>query len=262
MAKRQSPVDPLPQNDPFDADIEDLNLDDLNVDDMHVDDVPHTDIDLDSVMAEQGAGAPLSVGQIIGGAVQVIVSAVLIFVVMVALAGGVVLAGQRVGVIPARGGTASTTTTSTESMTAGAAPSAPTATPQPSATPRPEVAADPACPQAAAWWSSQQVQSNYVYFTQQVMDLARSSNNIAALTEQMRIHRDFVANTAVADPCIDNAKAALLKAFDATIAVARAVNAHDDVQVAQQQPAEDQAYQDLDTALQAVGVDITAPVSG
>jgi hypothetical protein len=264
MAKRQSPADPpSPQNsDPFDADIEDLNLDDLNVDDMRVDEVPHTDIDVDVMLNERSpARAPLGAGQIIGGAVQVIFTAVLIFVVLVALAGGVVLAGQRFGVIPARGsGGTSATAIDQPTMPDSAAIDQPTATPPPTATPRPEVAENPACPQAVAWWNSQQVQSNYAYFTRQVKDLARNSNNVAALTEQMRIHRDFVANFA-ADSCIDSAKAALLKAFDATIAVARAVNAHDDAQLAQQQPLEDQAYQELDTALQAVGVDITAPAA-
>lgn len=256
MAKRRSPAASEPQSDPFDADIADLNLDDLNVDDLRVEDVPDEEIDLTEALADSSTTRPpLSPGQLVGGFFQVIIGGALIFALMAAIGFGVVFAGQQLGVVPTRSAGESGPTI------AGAPTSAaPEVVVVPTATPLPAVTADPSCSQADAWWDSQQVQSNITYFTEQVMELARTSNNIAALTEQMRIHRDFVDNFP-ADLCLNEAKAALLKAFDSTIAVARAVNARDDAALALAQPAETQAYADLATILRDVGINFTPPAA-
>lgn len=259
MAKRQSPAEREPRNrDPFDADIEDLNLEDLNVDDLRIDDPPDDVLDM-PLQPEDSAPTrgPLGLGQVIGGAIQVLLLGALCFALMVGLGFGAVFAGQQLGLVPTRSSGVSGPTTQ-------AAPTVePTAAPEvavPEVAAVPTAAPNPGCQQAETWWNSQQVQNNYVYFTEQVMDAARSSNNIAALTEQMRIHRDFVDNFP-ADACVTDAKAALLKAFDATIAVARAVNGSDAAALTQNQAAETQAYADLGTALRAVGVSYEPPAT-
>ncbi len=258
MAKRRSLAEPESQNhDPFDADIEDLNLEDLNVDDLRVEEAPDDALEM-PVPPEDNAPtrAPLGPVQIIVGAIQVILLSAVFFALMVGLGFGVVYAGQQLGIMPTR-----STGESGPTLAELPTEAAPEVVVVPTETPVPVVTADPGCPQADTWWNSQQVQSNYTYFTEQVMDAARASNNIAALTEQMRIHRDFVDNFP-ADACLSAAKSALLKAFDATIAVARSVNGSDQAALEQNQAAETQAYTDLADALREVGVNLAPPAAG
>ena len=183
--------------------------------------------------------APLGPVQIIVGAIQVILLSAVFFALMVGLGFGVVYAGQQLGIMPTR-----STGESGPTLAELPTEAAPEVVVVPTETPVPVVTADPGCPQADTWWNSQQVQSNYTYFT-----------------EQMRIHRDFVDNFP-ADACLSAAKSALLKAFDATIAVARSVNGSDQAALEQNQAAETQAYTDLADALREVGVNLAPPAAG
>lgn len=260
MARRQSSEN-FP--DPFDGEFEDP---DVQLDSSRLDDPLVEDIDYDDLTEPVGLGGsvtrePLSAGQIIGGALQVIVQTVIVLVVFLAIGFGVVFAGQRIGVFPQR---AASVAAPNLGIAVGIVPTqAPTAIPStaipPTATLAPGEMLD--CPGAVTWWSSQQVQDNYTYFTTTALNEARGSNRIPALMENMRIRRNFVANTPM-DACAEEIRAALLRAFDATIEAARSVGAADEAALATQLDNVNAAYADLQEALALVGVTVEiAPVS-
>ncbi|MEP7290128.1 MAG: hypothetical protein ABI835_00040 [Chloroflexota bacterium] len=253
MVKRQSsdPPDPFDDelfDDPLENPLDRLKLDDLQLDEIEEEDDPER-------AQWRSTGTSLSVGQIVGGAVQVILMAVVALAIFLAIGFGVIFAGQRLGVVAARAlpGAA----TSVASVPTQAPAALPTSAPQTAAEPTtppaalPSATPDSGCPTAPAWWNSQQIRDNYVYFTQQALDEARGSERIAALLEQMRIRRNFVSNFGTA-PCLSGALDALLRGFDATIESARALNSNDQGALAQQQATASSAFAELTVALWTV----------
>ena len=276
MAKR--PEDDIDPFDDFGSEIDDSDIDSLRItdsDDDIFDDIPDVDMDADidgdaltsPKQADVFTARP-TIGQIIGGVIQVIVFAALFLVIFLGIGFGAVFGGQKVGLVPTRapGGsgpllallpTAGPASESGDSATS--APNAPTATPVP-----PTSTPDASCASANDWWNSQQVQSNYQYFAAAAINDARNSDRIPALLEQMRIKRNFVdsvqLNGKPLDPCLNDAKAALLKGFDATIEAARAIGAKDSDALAAQQANATQAFNDMATALRKYGVAVTLDV--
>ncbi|MBI1256942.1 MAG: hypothetical protein GC204_05685 [Chloroflexi bacterium] len=271
MAKR--PSDDFDPFDDFGSDLDDSDIDSLRITDSDndaFDDLPDMDDDVD--VDDEGAPKPPkadvyrprpTVGQIIVGAIQVIVFAAIFLVIFLAIGFGAVFGGQKVGLVPTRapGGsgpllallpTAGAASASGDEATA--APNAPTATPLP-----PTATPDASCASATDWWNSQQVQSNYQYFAAAAINDARNSDKVPALLEQMRIRRNFVANVPI-DPCLNDAQSALLKGFDATIEAARAIGAKDSDALATQQASATQAFNDMATALRKYGVTVMLEV--
>jgi hypothetical protein len=125
---------------------------------------------------------------------------------------------------------------------------------------------DASCATANDWWNSQQVKDNYQYFAAAAINDARNSDRIPALLEQMRIKRNFVdsfqLNGKPLDACLNDAKAALLKGFDATIEAARAIGAKDDAALKTQQDNATQAFNDMATALRKYGVAVDLAGTG
>lgn len=272
MAKRPSEEND-PFDDPFDNEIDDSDIDSLRITNINDDDDPFdsdiddSDLDVDAPKRPKQASAGRSrptIGQIIVGAIQVIVIAVIALAIFLGLSFGAVFGGQRLGLVPTRapGGsgplialipTAAPTQSPSEAQQASAAPqNAPTAPPAvPTATP------DASCAKAADWWQSQQVQSNYQYFTAQALNDVRAGKfTTSAILEQMNIHRGIVANYPI-DPCLKDAQAALLGAFDATIEAGRAIGAKDDAALATQQANASKAYDDMAADLRKFGVTVT-----
>ena len=274
MAKQ--PSDELdPFDDPFDSEIDDADIDSLRItntdddDDPFDNEVDESDLDVDGDKARRakqatGARPRPTIGQIIIGVLQVIVIGVIALAIFLGVSFGAVFGGQRLGLVPTRapGGsgplialipTIAPTQSETEiQQVAAATQNAPTLTPiPPTATP------DPTCSTANDWWNSQQVQSNYQYFTAQALnDVRAGAQPNSALLEQMRIHRNFVANFPV-DPCLNDAQAALLRAFDATIEAGRAYGAKDAEGFATQQDNATKAYDDMAADLRKFGVTVT-----
>ncbi len=249
MAKRAE-IDPF--DDPFDASIEDMDVGDLRLDDV--------DDDAMEPLVESSATPPLSVGGAIVGFIQVILIALIVLAVFLALAFGAVVGAQRLNLLPTHAvGYSAPLVSAAPTQPPAGAPS----NPQPNVPPGvPTATPDLGCSNAASWWNSQPIQSNYQYFTQQVLnDVRGGGQSPSALLEQMNIHRSYVANLP-ADPCLSDAVSALLHGFDATIDVARAINAGDPAALAQKQAASDQAYGKLTAALWAVSVnpDSSVPI--
>ncbi len=262
MSKR----DPNDQPDPFD----DLLFDDPL--EKPLDQIANVSLDEieDEVDPERAqwrkTRAPLSIGQVIGGCFQVVLIALLSLAIFLLIGFGTIFAAQRLGVVPPRGAADTTAVVALPTPVAAsgeqptAAPAEPTAVPTalPSATP------DTSCATAPAWWNSQQIRDNYVYFTQQALEEARTSDRISALLEQMRIRRNFVANFGAA-PCLSEALDALVRGFDATIESARALNAGDQPALRQQQAAASGAFAQLTVALWTFGANadpLAPPILG
>ena len=193
-----------------------------------------------------------------------ILYAAIALVLFLAIGFGVVYGGRQLGVLPAQATTGSGGATPQPSS-ASVAQIAPTEQPVIVPTqvpPTPTATPDPGCPSAAAWWNNSQIQSFYMYFTQQALNDARGSSRISWLAEQMQIWRDIVdkfrMNGSEDDPCLDPLRADLVRAFDATISAARVINT-DDAAAAQQMAAADQAYADLFDALRTFGVTVNEP---
>jgi hypothetical protein len=283
MAKRPSDeMDPF--DDPFDNEIDDSDIENLRIPDTDdpFDDIDDTDIPIDDEETPKrpkestGYRPRPTVGQMIVGAIQVIVFAAIFLAIFLALGFGAVFGGQKVGLVPTRapGGTGPLIALL---PTAGAAQpqnsgNQPTAAPQgaPTTVPTPVATTDTSCSKAADWWNDPQVQSAYQYFAGQALNDTRSSDKVPALLVQMKIRRDFVANYQPngkpLDACLNDAQAALLKGFDATIEAARAIGAKDATALATQQDNATKAYQDLAAALGKFGVSVNltpvAPTSG
>lgn len=252
MAKRLASdlPDPFDSDDLFDDPL-DTPLTDL--DDLKIDDIEEDIADPEKAQWRPGAArAPFSVGQMIGGTFQVILLAVVALAAFLGIAFALVFAGQRLGIVPARpipGATQVSVLPTQAAQQATAAPEA-AATTAPAALP--SSTPDTGCPTAPAWWNSQQIQDNYTYFTRQALEEARTTNNIAALLEQMRIRRSFVANYQAFD-CVSVARDPLLRGFDATIESARALNGGDTAAFEQQQTTLNAALAELTVALWTLG---------
>lgn len=262
MSKR----DPSDLPDPFD----DLLFDDPL--DQPLDQI--ADIKLDEIEDEvdperaqwKSNRAPVSFGQIILGFIQVILTAALALALFLAIAFIVVFGGQRLGLIPQRGAESTISAAALPTQPAAVATSAPEAAAVPTDIPAPLASATPdtTCPTAPAWWNSQQIQDNYVYFTQRALEEARTTDRIGALLEQMRIRRNFVENFGAA-PCLAEAQIVLLRGFDATIESARALNAGNALVLKEQQAAASNAYAALTVELWAFGANadpLAPPILG
>ncbi len=274
MAKRPANKTPDPfDDDAFDdeeidaSDIDNLRLSAEDLDDSGVEAVLASEGDPDRVLGQ--IREPLTAGRLIVGAIKVIVIAVIALVIFAALAFGAVFGGQKIGLVPTREATSALLTSllPTSAPPATATPVPPTAAPAQAAQPNAPTNAPAAggqatasgCASAAAWWSSQQIQSNYQYFTQQALNDARSGTQpLSAVLNQMGIHSSFVANVPH-DPCVNDALNALTHDFDAITDVARVVGSSDQSSLEQKQAAADQAAAALTVALWSVGV---SPTSG
>jgi hypothetical protein len=250
MARRPSTQNPP---DPFDDEFDDLP--DSKVESSRMDPLME-DVDYDALTEPVGLSdsvtrEPVGVGQIIGGALQVIVQAVIVLVVFLAIGFGVVFAGQRIGIVPMRAATVANVSPEVSVLPTLAVAEAPVIVPTATLSPG-EILN---CPGAATWWNSQQVQDSYTYFTTTAMEEARASNRIPALMENMRIRRNFVANTPM-DACAEEVRVALLRAFDATIEAARAIGASDEAALFTQLDNVNAAYADMQGALARVGIPI------
>ena len=278
MAKRPTSEEPDPFGDPFDEPFDDPL--EANIDDLRFDEVEDIDLDDDQGLTPR---APLSVGQVIGGFLQVIVFAIIALAIFLAIGFGVIFAGQQVGIVvthPASGSSSvSLAPTAAPTNAPAAQPSVQPTAAQANGAPTPPSAAtavasvptattDTGCTSAAAWWNSQTIQSNYQYFTAQVLgDVRAGQQPLSALVEQMGIHRSFVQNYQPDNqppaPCLSDALNALLSAFDATINEARVLGSSDLSTLSQQQASVEQAYAKLTAALWAVNVnaDADSPVA-
>jgi len=268
MAKR--PSDDIDPFDDLDNEIDDADIDSLRIPDTgddpfdDLDDIDDEAIALDEDAPKRprqasGYQARPTPGQIIVGAIQVIVFALIFLVIFLALGFGAVFGGQKVGLVPTRapGGSGMLINLL---PTAGAAPSqnngsqpttAPTSAPTaPTATP------DASCAKAADWWNSQQIQSTYQYFAGQALNDARAGKfTSSAILEQMNIHRGIAANYPI-DPCLKDAQAALLKGFDATVEAARAIGAKDATTAATQQDNATAAFNEMAADLGKFGISV------
>jgi len=262
MSKR----DPSDLPDPFD----DLLFDDPL--DQPLDEIANIKLDeiedeVDPERAQWKSNrAPVSVGQIIGGLIQVILTAALALVLFLAIAFVIIFGAQRLGVIPQRGAESAAPAAALPTQAAAAATTAPEVAAVPTDIPAPLASATPdtTCPTAPAWWNSQQIQDNYVYFTQRALEEARTTDRIGALLEQMRIRRNFVQNFGAA-PCLSAAQAALLQGFDATIESARALNAGNTLAYKEQQNIASSAFAALTVELWAFGANadpLAPPILG
>jgi hypothetical protein len=210
--------------------------------------------------------ATVSGGQIIIGFVQVILMAALALALFLAIAFVIMFGAQRLGLIPQRGAESATSAAALPTQAASIATSAPEAAAVPTDIPAPLASATPdtTCPTAPAWWNSQQIQDNYVYFTQRALEEARTTDRISALLEQMRIRRNFVENFGAA-PCLAEAQSALLRGFDSTIEAARALNAGNTLALKEQQATASSAYAALTVELWAFGANadpLAPPILG
>jgi len=268
MAKQPDDFDPF---DDFGSDIDDADIDSLRIDDADDIDVDVDDADVKTAIRprQETVYRPRpTIGQIIVGLIQVILFAVIFLAIFLAVGFGAVFGGQKVGLVPTRAPGGSGMLISLL-PTAGAPPSntAPTEAPQeaPTAVPAaPTATIDIGCVNANDWWNSQQIQSNYQYFAGAAINDARTSDRIPALLEQMRIKRSFVdsyqPNGKPLDACLTDAKAALLKAFDATIEAARAIGAKDDATFQTQQGNATAAFNEMATDLRKYGVAVDLTV--
>jgi hypothetical protein len=247
--------------DPFDDEFQDL--DDSNVGKMRLEDSKIEDIDYDDLVEPTGLSGevtrePVTVGQYIGGALQVIVQAVLILVVFLAIGFGVVFAGQRIGIVPQR---AASVAAPNLGINIGIVPtSEPTDIPPTAIPPTPTLAPGEIidCPSAVTWWNSQQVQDNFTYFTQTALTEARSANFVSGLVTNLNVRRSFLANLP-ADPCMIESRDTLLRAFDATIAAIGAIGRNDTADIDAQLANANAAYDDLREELAKVGVTAEMP---
>jgi hypothetical protein len=255
MARRQSSEN-FP--DPFDDEFQDL--DSSKVEKSPLDDSKFEDVNYDDLVEPVGLSGgevtrePVGAGQIVGGALQVIVQAIILLVVFLAIGFGVVFAGQRIGIAPSRAPSVSILAPEVGAVatTAATGVPAPTAT----ATLAPGEIID--CPTAATWWNSQQVQDNFTYFTQTALNEARSANFVSGVVNNMGIRRSFIANFP-AEPCVVESRDALLHAFDATIAATNAIGRNDQADIATQMDNVNAAYDELELALARVGVTAQFP---
>lgn len=266
MAKRLSSdlPDPFENDDLFDDPL-DAPLTDL--DSLKIDDIDEDLSDPESAKWQpEKARAPRSVGRIIGNIFQVIFMAAGALVLFLGIAFLLVYGGQQLGILPARAVPGATQIAALPTQAAAQPPTAAPENASGSTTAVPEVlpTSTPSgdCPTAPAWWNSQPIQDNYSYFTQQALEDARTATNISALAEQMRIRRSFVANYQAFD-CVSLARDPLLRAFDATIDAARALNTNDTAAFTQQQANINTALTDLTIALWALGAnaDPNAPAA-
>ncbi len=270
MAKRPSD-DFDPFDEPFDNEIDDSDIDSLRLsdtDDPFDAEIDDSDMEVDAPKRpdQPGAYRPRpTIGQTIGGVIQVIFFSVIFLAIFLALGFGAVFGGQKVGLVPTRAPGGSGPLMALLPTAGPAQPqnngNAPTVAPQDAPTATPVATTDASCASANEWWDSQQVQNNYQYFTAAAINEARNSDRISALLEQMRIKRNFVEsfqlNGKPLDACLNDAKTALLKGFDATIEAARAIGAKDDSALTTQQANARQAFQDMALALRKYGVVVT-----
>ncbi|MEO8394661.1 MAG: hypothetical protein ABI700_16825, partial [Chloroflexota bacterium] len=234
-------------DDPFDTEIDDSDM----------------EVETPKRPNQPGAYRPRpTVGQIIVGVIQVIVFSAIFLAIFLAVGFGAVFGGQKVGLVPTRAPGGSGPLIALLPTAGPAQPQnngdSPTAAPQNAPTAAPVATTDASCASASDWWNSQQVQSNYQYFAGTAINDARGSDKIPALLEAMRIKRNFVdsfqLNGKPLDVCLTDAKAALIKGFDATIEAARAIGAKDDAALTTQQANASQAFQDMALALRKYGV--------
>lgn len=260
MAKRRSSG----ETDPFDLPLDD-NLD-VDVNDLRIEDTGDVSDELLTAVEPPATTPPLTVGGAIGGTLQVILIAVIVVLVVVVIGFGLIFGGQRLGILPTRANATLSISSLSNLLPSQLAPQQ-TSAPEIVATSTPALPTltpDLTCASATTWWNSQQISDNYAYFSTQAVNDARDSARLAALLEQMRIRRDFVANFP-ADPCVSEARDALLRAFDATIETARIVSNGDQAAFNQKQAAQAQAFATLTAALWAVNVNLdtdSAPAQG
>jgi hypothetical protein len=283
MARRSSSEEPDPFDDLFD-DEEEIEDAELDIDDLRIADADDLDFDDEEVVGEapprssrarrqqrsSSPRAPVSIGEIIGGLIQVILYAAIFAVIFLVIGFALVFAGQQLGLIePREAGALSissiallATQPPVEQPTAEQPTAAPQAVDQPTAevTPLPSATPDLGCPNASAWWNSQALQENYTYFTTRAVEEARTSDRLSALMEQMRIRRVSVADAPI-DGCLTEARDALLRVFDELTAAARAANLSDQAGLEQHQANASQAVADLTAALWSVTVDTAPEVS-
>ena len=259
MAKRPASGESDPFDLPFDDDIGDL---DVSIDDLRVEDTGDLDDSLLASVETPSVRPPLTVGSVIGGTVQVVLIVVLAVLIVLALGFGVIFGGQQLGLVPTR---ANATLSIVNLLPSQLAPA--TTAPEAIATVTPALPTltpDLTCAGGATWWNSQQISDNYEYFTIQAVNDASDPARQAAVLEQMRIRRDFVANFP-ADSCVSEAHDALLRGIDATIELARIATSGDQAAINEKQAAQVQAFATLTAALWAVNVNIdadSAPANG
>lgn len=262
MAKRPSSdnVDPFDLND--DADLNNLDVD---INDLRIEDSGDLDAELLEAVEAPATRPPLTIMDVLSGTIKVVLIALLVIVIFLAVGFGAIFGGQQLGLVPTR----PNATLSIASLSnllpsqiaplAGATQSAATSVPA-----LPTLTPDLACAGATTWWNSQQISDNYTYFSVQALTDASDPARTAAVLEQMRIRRDFVANFP-ADPCVSSARDAMLRAMDATIEAARAAGAGDQAALRQKRTAQEQTFAVLTAALWAVNVDLdsdSAPAQG
>lgn len=243
--------------DPFDDEFQDL--DDSKVEKGRLEETKLEDVDYDALEEPAGLSGevtrePVTAGQIIGGALQVIVQAALVLVVFLAIGFGVVFAGQRIGLVPSRAPSVS------NAPVISFAPTVVVNTPVPAPTATPTLAPGEIinCPSAVTWWNSQQVQDNFTYFTQTALSEARSANFVNGLVNNLSIRRSFIANVPT-EPCMTESRDILLRAFDATVAAINAIGRDDQADLDTQLVNVNAAYEELRQALAKVGVTVEMP---
>ncbi|MCC6803285.1 MAG: hypothetical protein IT319_10395 [Anaerolineae bacterium] len=262
MAKRPASGESDPFDLPLDDDIGNLDVDINDLRDLRIEDSGDLDESLLSAVETPSVRQPLTIGGVIGGTLQIILIAVLGVLIVLALGFGVIFGGQQLGLVPTRANATlsianllpsqlAPATTAPESI-ATTTPALPTLTP------------DLTCAGGVTWWNSQQISDNYAYFTTQAVNDASDPARQAAVLEQMRIRREFVANFP-ADSCVTEARDALLRGIDATIEVARVATSGDQAALNEKQAAQVEAFAALTAALWGLNINIdadSAPANG
>ncbi|GEM_PF-3453976 len=211
--------------------------------------------DSDDLMAEierkpRGADVGgVDVGALIGGLLQVVISAILIAAIMLLIGAGAVIGARAAGVIPggaidlaalARGvGGSSVVPTqpaplplaaalvpTTDAPTTAAVAALPTG--QPTAIVPPTATPIPDCRPAdlAAWWALQA--DNYADFTAVTPETIAAEDNPGALIQQLIFKQGYSSEVTVPNlpvPCYEDARASLLGLMDHTIERVRVLSA-------------------------------------
>lgn len=209
--------------------------------------------------------APVRGGSPVGAIIQVIGVALIGTLVFLAIGAGIVFAGRAAGVLDAPAGTGSVAVLSAPATSAPAQPTAPpddgaSVAQNPTPVPPTAIPTEAPCTAPGEWWTNQQ--NNYAYFIDQAIPEAQAENNIPALLVRWDARRGQVANFA-GEPCVEPARAALLRLIDSTSEAARAIQASNTEQLAQQQANIAQANADLTVALWELNIDAgeSSPIS-
>lgn len=262
MAKRPASGESDPFDLPFDDDIGDL---DVSIDDLRIEDTSDLDDSLLTSVEAPSVRQPLTVGGVIGGTLQIILIALLGVLLVLVIGFGLIFGGQQLGIVPTRANATLSISSLSNLLPSQFAPA--TALPEVIATASPALPTltpDLTCQGGVTWWNSQQISDNYAYFTTQAVSEASDPARQAAVLEQMRIRREFVANFP-ADPCVSEARDALLRGIDATIGTARVATSGDQAALNDKQAAQVEAFATLTAALWAVNVNVdadSAPANG